>query len=164
MGVRTIGGMTPVVIARGLDFPEGPVWHEGGLYFSDISNNRILRLDATGRGAVFRQPSNYSNGLAVDARGRLLAVELGDPVAKTPPRVTRTDLVTGVTETLVERIDGRALRGPNDITLDGQGRIYFTDTRRANLLKNWAPGDTDRTNPASVLPHRPRRRDLPGRG
>lgn len=65
-------------IATGMRWAEGPVWFGDGRYLlvSDIPNNRIMRWDeATGAWGVFRQPSNFSNGLARDRQGRLLTCE-----------------------------------------------------------------------------------------
>src|SRR5215475_13377950 len=47
-----------------------------GARWSDIPNNRILRWDEeTGRTAVYRRPSNYSNGNTRDRQGRLVSCE-----------------------------------------------------------------------------------------
>ena len=43
------------------------------------------------------------------------------------PRITRTDLKTGKMEILATQFQGKPLRGPNDVTMDGKGRLYFTD-------------------------------------
>ncbi|MGK2925522.1 MAG: SMP-30/gluconolactonase/LRE family protein [Lysobacterales bacterium] len=132
-------------------FNEGPAWGpDHALYVSDISGNRIIRLGPDGRASDFRRPSNYANGLVFDSQGRLYACEYGDPGNGVPARITRTDVKTGETVTLVDSIEGRPLRGPNDITTDKAGRLYFTDTRRANLLKPWAPASTPKQLPASI--------------
>ena len=113
-----------------LVFTEGPaVDAEGNLYFSDIENNRILRLDPQGRRSVFREPSGRANGQTFDAQGRLHhceGAERGDGGGR---RVSRTDLETGHYEVLTERYDGLRYNSPNDICVDGRGRIYFTDPR-----------------------------------
>jgi gluconolactonase len=111
-----------VEVATIVAFTEGPAADPAGnIYFTDTQNSRILKLAPDGKFTTFRQPSNRANGLVFDLQGRLLACEAS------PPRVTRTDLNTGRVETLVERYDGRPLNGPNDITIDGRGRVYFTD-------------------------------------
>ncbi|MBM3957693.1 MAG: SMP-30/gluconolactonase/LRE family protein, partial [Gemmatimonadetes bacterium] len=46
------------------------------------------------------------------------------------PRVTRTDLKTGKIEVLADSYEGKPLNGPNDVTFDAKGRIYFTDPAR----------------------------------
>jgi secreted PhoX family phosphatase len=43
------------------------------------------------------------------------------------PRITRTDVRTGKMEVLVESYQGKPLVAPNDVTIDGKGRLYFTD-------------------------------------
>ena len=62
----------------------------------------------------------------LNPEGRLLACEGGNR-AKIPPRVTRTDLKTGQIEVLADNYEGQRFNGPNDITFDGKGRLYFTD-------------------------------------
>ena len=57
---------------------EGPAWSSVGrfLIFSDIPANRQLRwIEDDGRVAVFRMPSNNSNGNSFDAAGRQLSCE-----------------------------------------------------------------------------------------
>src|SRR5439155_23106322 len=46
-------------------------------------------------------------------------------------RVTRTEL-DGTVTVLTERYQGKRYNQPNDITVDSQGRIYFSDPRYGN--------------------------------
>lgn len=118
-------------VATSVAFTEGPtVDNEGNVYFTDTENSRILKLSPDGVRTVFRQPSNRANGLVLDAEGRLLACEGSDEEVN-QPRVTRTDLATGKVEVLADSFEGKRLNQPNDVTFDGQGRIYFTDRPRA---------------------------------
>lgn len=124
-----------VEIAAAIAFTEGPtVDRQGNVFFSDLVNNRILKLAVDGTLSTFRQPSNYANGLVFDAQWRLLACEAGDHAADTPPRVTRTNIQTGKVEVLADRYEGKLFAAPNDITFDGQGRVYFSDRRRPEML------------------------------
>jgi gluconolactonase len=120
---------TPVP-ATFIAFTEGPACDAGGdVYFTDIVNNRILKLDAnTGRYSTFREPSGRANGLLFDVRGRLLACE-GNEFCPNDGnrRVTRTDLKTGQVEVLVDNWQGRRLNSPNDIAACSNGRLFFTD-------------------------------------
>ena len=70
---------------------------------------------------TFRVKSGGANGLIFDRQDRLIAAE-GEA-----RRVTRTDLATGTIEVLAENNALTPLDLPNDLTLDGRGRIYFTD-------------------------------------
>jgi len=123
-------------LAEGFEFTEGPVWiAEGGyLLFSDPNANRIYRYSPEGEGRldVFREASGYlgadlaeygqpgSNGLAVDAQGRLIACEHGRH------RVSRTERDGSVT-TLADAWQGRRLNSPNDLILRSDGTLYFSD-------------------------------------
>ena len=108
-------------------FLEGPAWHpSGNVYFSDGSNNRIMRRDRTGAMHVYRQPSGAANGLLFDLTGRLLACE--GPGTGGHRRVTRTEH-DGTITVLTNNYRGKKYAGPNDLTIDSKGRIYFTDPR-----------------------------------
>lgn len=110
-------------LGSGMRWAEGPVWFGDGRYLlvSDIPNNRIMRYDeATGAWGVFRAPSNFANGLARDAQGRLLACEHGGR------RVTRTEY-DGTITVLADRFEGKRLNSPNDIVCAADGAIWFTD-------------------------------------
>ncbi|MCC6390901.1 MAG: SMP-30/gluconolactonase/LRE family protein [Bryobacterales bacterium] len=101
---------------------EGPAWDgRGSLYFT--GRNRIFRLDtATGSVQVFRDPSGGANGLIFDHQNRLVTCEAGNR------RITRTEPGGGVT-VLADAYEGHRFNSPNDLALDGKGRIYFTDPR-----------------------------------
>ena len=117
-------------------FTEGPtVAEDGSVYFTDLGNNRIMRWSADGQLTTFRQPSNRANGLIFDSQWRLLACEGGDGETALP-RITRTDMATGEVEVLADAFEGRELHQPNDLTIDAQGRIYFTDRPGPNPTEN----------------------------
>ena len=115
-----------VAVATTVAFTEGPtVDREGTVYFTDIANSRIMTLSPEGELSTFRQPSHRANGLIFDSQWRLLACEGGDGTVL--PRVTRTNVETGEIEVIADEYEGRPLHQPNDLTIDGRGRIYFTD-------------------------------------
>lgn len=111
-------------------FFEGPAVDEtGNVFFSDITSNRILKMNAQGEVSVFRSDSGRTNGNAFDAQGRLISCEgfgLGSGGRR---RVVRTDMKTGVASVLTERYEGHRYNSPNDLCVDGKGRIWFTDPR-----------------------------------
>ena len=137
-------------VATTLAFGEGPTAdRDGNIYFTDIINQRIMKLGADGVLSTYRQNSNAANGLLIDPQGRLIACEgatferPGVKVSGTP-RVTRTDLKTGSIEVLAERYEGKPLVGPNDVTIDSKGRLYFTDLNGAAVYRIDAPGTLTR--------------------
>lgn len=130
---RTAAAQSPLAadaalkIAGQVSFTEGPAWHpSGNVYFTDITNNRIMRRDPAGEVHVYRTPSGRSNGLLFDAQGRLVCCEGGGPEGNR--RVTRIEL-DGTIKVLADRYEGRRLNSPNDVTCDSQGRLYFSDPR-----------------------------------
>jgi gluconolactonase len=117
-------------------FTEGPaVDTAGNVFFSELANKRIMKLSPSAGLSVFRENSNAANGLIFDQQGRLLACE-GNP---DNARVTRTDLKTGQIEVLADHYEGKRLCAPNDLTIDNQGRVYFTDMRSPNSSPDKAP-------------------------
>lgn len=109
------------------EFTEGPALGGDGLmYFSDIGN-RIYRFDPKSKKTeVYRDPSGRSNGLIFDSEGRLYAAEGANTGGERRITVTETD---GKVRVLADKYDGKRFNSPNDIALDGQGNVYFTDPR-----------------------------------
>jgi gluconolactonase len=99
---------------------EGPAWHPK-LGVLSSGSGHIWQLDREGHSRIYRKNAG-TNGLLFDAMGRLLACEPGER------RVTRAELDGQIT-VLTERYQGKRYNTPNDITVDSQGRIYFSDPR-----------------------------------
>lgn len=114
-------GATPMKVAEGLKFGEGPaVDSAGNLFFSDIPNARIMKLDTEGMVSVARANSGNANGLMFDKDGNLYACEMaGRRVSKMTPE--------GQVTTVASRCEGKRFNQPNDLWLDAHGGIFFTD-------------------------------------
>lgn len=137
-------------VATMVAFTEGPaVDRDGNVYFTDIINQRIMRLGADGKLSTYREHSNAANGMLIDPQGRLIVCEGAlferpGVTVKGKPQVTRTDLKTGKIEVLADAYQGKPLQGPNDVTIDGRGRIYFTDRGATVVYRIDAPGKLTR--------------------
>lgn len=115
---------TPTKVAGDCAFTEGPAYSpKGFLLFSDIPNSRIVRVDADGKSSDFLKPSGQANGLMFDSAGHLYACQGG------ARRVVKIGIQDGKIEPLCDSFDGKPLNSPNDLALDGQGGLYFTDPR-----------------------------------
>jgi gluconolactonase len=101
---------------------EGPVWlpERDAVIFSDVKGNRMFVWSERTGTSVFRQPSNYNNGNALDRKGRLISCEHGRRC------VSRTEK-DGTVTVLAEKYDGRRFNSPNDVVVKSDGSIWFTD-------------------------------------
>jgi gluconolactonase len=147
-----LSALAPVIaqeqvdVAATLAFTEGPTAdRDGNVYFSEMVNQRIMKLSPSGVLSTFREKSNNANGLVIDPEGRLIACEGAETnrngVRTTNmPRITRTNLRTGQIEILADSFQGAPLKGPNDVTIDSKGRIYFTDLSGSAVYRIDAPG------------------------
>ena len=103
------------------DVSEGPVWDGSTLLYTQIQACRIMRYDPRAEElTVYRTDTNYANGLVIDAEKRILACEGG------ARRVVRYEQNGDVT-VLANAFEGLRLNVPNDLVIDLQGRVWFTD-------------------------------------
>ncbi len=110
------------LVDDGYGWSEGPQWMaaSGVLLFTDANADAIYQVAADDEVTVYRQPSGYANGLAVDGQGRLLAAE------QRSRSVTRTES-DGTVMPVADKFEGVRLNRPNDIAARSDGTIYFTD-------------------------------------
>jgi gluconolactonase len=97
-----------------------------------VPRNHVLAWREGAGISVFLEPSGYtgsvprggepgSNGLAVDAEGRLLLCQHGDR------RVARLAGDGHGFDAVAERYDGKRFNSPNDLAIRKNGEVYFTD-------------------------------------
>ncbi len=122
------------VLAAGFAWTEGPVWVPAGphLLFSDIPRNHIVKWTPGKSTSIFMEALGYTgkepftgpepgtNGLMLDAEGRLVACCHGDRVIK---RVEKDGSIT----VLAAKYEGKRLNSPNDLVYHTNGSLYFTD-------------------------------------
>ncbi len=125
-------GATIEKLAEGYVFTEGPVWirEESRLLFSDVRANAIHQWTEADGASPFIDPvfegdreglrSISSNGLTLDAEGRLIICEHGNR------RISRLE-EDGTRTVLVDSFDGSRLNSPNDAVFGSDGSLYFTD-------------------------------------
>jgi gluconolactonase len=100
---------------------EGNAWDGGRMLYSNIAMNRIMTYDPeTGLVEVWREDTEGTNGLNFDSEGRLFGCAgVGCKIVRFDPN--------GDTATIIDRLDGRRLNGPNDLAITPSGSIYFSD-------------------------------------
>ncbi len=133
-------------IAEGFIWTEGPVWVKKGGYllFSDIPSNVVNKWQEGKGVSQYLKPSGYtgtkprggkpgdepgSNGLVLDAKGRLVLMQHGDR------QVARIE-ADGKKTVLASAYMGKRLNSPNDAVFKSNGDLYFTDPPYG-LPKGW---------------------------
>jgi len=105
----------PEVLLDGLAFAEGPRWHDGRLWFSDMQADVVLAVDLDGRSERIVEVAGQPSGLGWLPDGRLMIVSMKDR------RLLRLD-----PEGLIEVADlsEHATWHCNDMVVDEAGRAY----------------------------------------
>ncbi|SFM49715.1 gluconolactonase [Bradyrhizobium sp. Rc3b] len=152
IGITTAAGQTaaPIqvpgpIVASGARLEklfDGGFWTEGPavgpdrrIYFCDITMTFATGMDAgniwvfdpaTNKTSIFRSPSGMAAGIKFDREGRMIVAQGADFGGRS---IVRTDSKTGRTTIIAALYKGRPFNAPNDLDIDDQGRIYFTDPR-----------------------------------
>ena len=106
--------VTTQTLVDGLAFGEGPRWHDGSLYLSDMHSHRVLQVDMTGRVETVLVHDRPVSGLGWLPDGRLLVVDMAGFVLRVDD------------DAVVEHADLRALaaHGINDMISHPGGWSY----------------------------------------
>jgi len=111
-------------IASGFTFTEGPATDShGDIFFTDIPQEKIhVWRAATGNIETWLEKTDKINGLFFRPGGPLIGCQMGPG-----RRVVSIDPMTKAITPLAERIEGKRFNAPNDLVIDAQGGVWFTD-------------------------------------
>ncbi|WP_110831692.1 SMP-30/gluconolactonase/LRE family protein [Pedobacter nutrimenti] len=92
----------------------------GNVFFTDQPNDQIWKYDLNGKLSLFLHPSGRANGTYFDHKGNLLTCsdEHGELWAVNAKATVKT---------LLAGFEGKQFNGPNDLWVNLNGDIYFTD-------------------------------------
>lgn len=145
-------GATPQRLATGYNFTEGPVYDGvGAMYFTNLVfsnqfNSDIIRYDIASKVATVVDPaSDGANGLYLDANGQIVSA---DQATHRISRRSATDIAV-VEAVLASGWNGRGFNSPNDLVIDADGGIYFTDPDYNNVRAQ--PEGVYYLSPAGVI-------------
>lgn len=106
---------------------------DGNMYFSDFAQPfdsgpaRIMKFNPkSGKVSVHCPNSRMGNGLMFNAEGRLFAC-CASPLGGA--RALVEILPDGKVKPIVEKFEGKRFNSPNDLCIDSNGRIYFSDPK-----------------------------------
>lgn len=119
-GLVTEGAQLQLV-ADDFKFTEGPAADsEGNVFFTDQPNDQIVKWSPDGQVQQWLSPCGRSNGLHFDPKGNLIACADGkNELWSIAPDKTHTVLLDGY--------NNKLFNGPNDVWVDADGSMYFTD-------------------------------------
>jgi sugar lactone lactonase YvrE len=103
------------VLLDGLMFTEGPRWHDGRLFFSDMHAHKVMSVDLEGKSQVIAEVPTWPSGLGWLPDGRMLIVSMTDR------KLLRLDPDGLKTHADLEEL---ASFYCNDMVVDGAGRAY----------------------------------------
>jgi len=131
-------GAQAEIISEGFQWSEGPVWVESQnmLLFSDVPADTIYKWTEKNRKQVYLSPSGYtgtqkrggemgSNGLLLDAQGRLVLCQHGD--RRIPRMESALNSPSPIFTTIADNYKGRKFNSPNDAVYNKKGELFFTD-------------------------------------
>jgi sugar lactone lactonase YvrE len=104
------------VLYEGLAFGEGPRWHDGRLWLSDMHAHKVLAIDLDGNAEEICEVPNRPSGLGWLPDGRMLVVSMTDR------RLLRMEPSGALTEHA--DLSSVATFDCNDMVVDGAGRAY----------------------------------------
>jgi len=132
-------------ITDGLAFPEGPIaMPDGTVILVEMFGPRLTRVFPDGTKETIAEIDGGPNGAAIGPDDAVYLCNNGgcftasevmgltlpgpfDPTRYIGGRIQRVDLRTGAVTDLYTECDGRPLRAPNDLIMDGHGGFWFTD-------------------------------------
>jgi gluconolactonase len=127
----------PQLFMTGLEFAEGPAFDKSGNFYvvNYRRNGTIGRVTPNGTASILvdlyaqehLQPETRANGLKVDAEGYIIAAARKHLLRISPDGKSVVSLVGDY--------QGEDFDFLNDVALDPQGNIYFSDARGGNVYR-----------------------------
>jgi gluconolactonase len=101
-------------------FPEGPAWHDGKLFYVEYGGNTIMTWDGHKNTQFWEQDGCGPSAVAPTPDGDFL-VTCYDSGA-----LVRVSAQGKTVEAYTHDESGHPFQGPNDLTVDDHGGVYFT--------------------------------------
>ncbi len=138
-------GATPQLLHSGFIFTEGPACDaKGNIFFTDQPNDRIMEWSTDGKLSTYMQPCGHANGMSFDSKGNLwTCADEKNELWRIDPKGNKT--------VIVKDYQGKLLNGPNDVWINPNGGLYFTDPYYQRPW--WKRGDKEMDECVYYLSH-----------
>jgi len=121
LGTRAAGGTAGLeVLNADASWPEGPVWHDGKLYYVEYGRSAVMVWDGRTNRRFWSQPGCGQSAVIATSRGDFLTTCYDNGT------IGRFDARGRTLTPYTHDKDGNTFSGPNDFAPDGAGGIYFT--------------------------------------
>lgn len=110
----------PRVINPASFYPEGPLWHDGKLYYVEYAAHTVMTWDGTANTQIWMQDGCGPSGLVATAKGELIVACYDNNT------IVRIDGSGQTLDTIPADSNGETFLGPNDFARDALGGIYFS--------------------------------------
>lgn len=108
------------LLAKGFKFPEGPTFdRNGNLLIVNVDTGDISKISPEGRVTTLFNTGGAPNGAKFHPNGDLYIADRKKGIVAVSP--------AGEMRVIVDHDQGQPLNGPNDLSFDFQGNLYFTD-------------------------------------
>lgn len=107
------------VINKGVKFPEGPVFHQGLLYYVGYGGSGVLSWDGRENKVLFNEPKCGPTAVYPFGRNLVVACNVGNELV-----LIRPD--GGLVRRVGRDKAGQAIVAPNDFAPDGRGGVFVT--------------------------------------
>jgi gluconolactonase len=138
----------PTKVADGFTFTEGATWLKGKLYFSDMyfkdpdkgdwtgspARSRLIAMDPDGKSKVIYHGKQTNGTIATKDANLMVCDMFGHRVFILDPN-TGKEL-----RTVLDKINGKPIDGPNDLVMDAKGGVYVSDPQFTADTKKSQPG------------------------
>lgn len=121
------------VYATGLRFGEGPRWHEGALWLSDMFGKKVVRVAAGGTVETVAEIPGAPSGLGWLPDGRMIVVSMTD---------SKLVAIDGGKVEAYADLSAICRGTPNDMAVDRHGRAYVGNAG-CNLFAGLDPRPTN---------------------
>lgn len=132
-GVKLKRAQNIPLMYQGFNNVEGPVWHDGALYYSNMGSRNQNGVELSNQTTIWRWVPGQTpkvwltdnkagtNGLAIDSKGNLIAGRQLDG------SISAIDWQTKKVTAIATRYNNKRFNSPNDLTIGHDDTIYFTD-------------------------------------
>ncbi len=125
-------GAGPEIINGQAFYPEGPLWHNGRLFYAEMTRDRVMVWNGESTKVFWQREDCGPTAITPAGEGFYLVLcHLGH-------KLVRVSAAGGTVNAIEFEEDGRDIRHPNDATTDGKGGIFISSSGPFDKNASWS--------------------------